>query len=672
MRTLIFGICIALAAIAALLLITPGSGIIGDKAGHWSATFGKPVIATFGGQQAAVFFSEGENADGIAWVAQASPEPFIQTVYWEAGEAAGAGNREQVKNALNERLSVAGLETQGRAGAFPPGGQFAVVAVSGAMPKKITDAILDGSFPKNGQMLIYVGLADGSQIGEDGKISSNQNLAGALKHGVENADGSAESVAAAGGKIIIFPKVPDEYEGGTLAGKIARQILLSKNTVQTEATVKLAEGDGAVALPVPFNKSYFRVAAMRQNEILKLAFFGPEYALPGEISGGEEAAEGAVYRISSDLGNAKNQELEMYVVVHGKEMDEAWKKQVGNANASQRFVGAAKIERWPTSRWAIFVLEDQYGRKFARGFALIPQLEARLTYDGGREKEFLLLKNGEPLTGSTVRVRKLGGAWSEVQLSEGKAIISSKWNAGENTVEFESNGAKAEQRFRENGGQVVFYIKWGVPGLVLAAILIFALIPKEQKKYTVRYGGAKSYEHGKFRMGAQDLAARISRAQSGLGLGALTEREINRQLFAQTGVLASDGTMKNALRALVKNGLLAEYGGYFAAVKKGGVGKVRENTLLRRLSDSLLQQGISAVEKNGAHFAGKGKNARAWIFDGENAPQSLKKFPAVMLVFESREEGEKWRRSLSFRSREDSEIALALKTGKLGTFVLPK
>lgn len=657
MRTLVAGVAIAAVALALLIFALPaGSGEpIGAAAGNLE--IGKPFYAHFGGELAVIIPYSAQNRENYSIFARTADTPFTRQAYWAEGTSAGANQAPQIRKYLQDELGSAGMRLNGITGWQELGDGAVVITASGALPGWISQGLLNGSFPEQGQILAYVGVPDGSVILEDGSVGSDPKLAGMFDSGQK---GNFTFESPGGGKVVVFPKVPDEYEPSLIARGIYEKAFLMEEG-EWGQELRLQEGRGAAVLSEGMNKTYVRVLTGGQ----KVLVFGPISPLPGEINGPSEAGlgESAVFRISAEPYGQGKQDADMLLCAYGLSGKLSWKRKIGEMNGSGRWVGAEKVDAWPEYGGEILQLEDQFGRQYARAYVSTPRLEAKLTYDGGREKEFLLLKDGKPLEGARTLARTAGTEFFEVPLSGGKALLQSKWQEGNNTVEFKSGGLSTTYSWNEGGGAASVYLRYGLPGLAFAAALYLILRRDGNRPYIIRTGAHMRLESKK--IGKRELFQKLRRLENERAGKVIWKEDINRRLAEEEGWGASDESLSAALGSLERDGKLRRsVDGYTTGSKDER--ELRRAVLCSKIMDMMILEGVTPENcGRGRVRAKQAADDITWQAHVNGEKISLPRKGRLALVFENEAEVSDFKKWMESGVAAGSKLAIAHMAGKL-------
>ncbi len=668
----------ALAA-AALLFFASGPQARTDS-GEWKYFIGRADGVNFGGEPAVFAQVEvaGQPEDAHAAI-EASGGPFWSKILWWNGSSAGAMQAIKMREGMAGKLPQGPwkyFDGDGTDGSRGNGNYF--VVPSGAWPEALLSEIENGQSPREGEVIVYFGVMDGSAIEQDGKVVKAQAWPKIFARNdgkIGIAQDAYKIGVGPGREIWIVPHAPDGISDiGAVAGGLAQAVESGPKMKMRVVEKPLVRGKNGLVVGAYENTSYARVKIRQGAETMRIADFGPLKMPQGAISGPEEAAPGgsAAFQVSLEPNLPQEEKLEFNARLQDDGGTVLNSTRIGEGTTKERWVGAFSLSGWKEPGDYIIRVEDQYGRVWGKVLLHVPKIEVKMLPSFGSEKRFLLLKDGMAVDESQIEVWKEGSDEKKMAAPiNGVVAVSSHWDAHENVLRFRIGAVGAEYVFDGEGGAVSVYLKYGVPGLMLAALLYFALKPRQKPVYKLRVDALAQTGEAKVKMKWGEFASvfKSCAARLGTGKAALTLHEIQSELLgrggAGQGLAVPEENLAHVLTHLVKNGKVRQWDGYFALAEWASDEQVRLWALGRMLSDKLIWSGVAAKKIGENVWREEGGLAREWMVHWEKATP-LKGIRGMrMLVFADENEKGAFEKKMHKVKTDGSKIYLAVHEGKL-------
>lgn len=185
-------------------------------------------------------------------------------------------------------------------------------------------------------------------------------------------------------------------------------------------------------------------------------------------------------------------------------------------------------------------------------------------------------------------------------VTQGSLTVRAQLQKGTNFLNIRIFGTDVKVSVSNKQESVIdVYLKWGIPVLLIIAIVYFAARMVRRPIYLLRIGeSAKEVRKEVHIKPSKALDAfKKVRAKMGVGKSPITALEyaIALKKYITEGAEVTEGNVDEMLKQLVKMDLLVSHKRYY---QLKGEGNVKRNTLSRQIREALIQSGIPFQLKN--------------------------------------------------------------------------
>lgn len=219
-----------------------------------------------------------------------------------------------------------------------------------------------------------------------------------------------------------------------------------------------------------------------------------------------------------------------------------------------------------------------------------------ITLSGVRGNNYIFTVNVDGKAPQSTRVGvslNNGTAIHEFYLSNGQLTIPAKLRKGQNTFHFSIFGTVVDFEIKhEEEGVIDVYTKYGIPGLLLVALVYIGARAMRKPVYRIRTTDEPREIRGEVRISLQQAKELFRTVRSDLGLtGPITAHEyaIGLKRYITEGADVSDGNVEQLLKKMVKAGVVESHKGFY---QLSGEGNVKRAVLKRIATDELIKRGI--------------------------------------------------------------------------------
>ena len=254
----------------------------------------------------------------------------------------------------------------------------------------------------------------------------------------------------------------------------------------------------------------------------------------------------------------------------------------------------------------IISVEDSSG-PIASGLLHVRDIRIRLLEQRGVTYVFSVMADGVPLEDAEALI-SLGesGDKRKYYITDGTVTVNAKLDPGENRFNFELAGAEIPLVVVNRQDNLFdFYIKYGIPGLAIIAVVYFGARMSRRPTYRLRFGDAAGAIRQEITLPVGRALESFSMIRNDMNLGSspITAQEFTVSLkrYLTNGADVTEGNVEEILKRLVKAGHLESHRDYY---QLKGEGPVRRNVLRRMIKEKLIESGIMFSE-SGEKFATK-------------------------------------------------------------------
>ncbi|MFA6907891.1 MAG: hypothetical protein WC263_03615, partial [Candidatus Micrarchaeia archaeon] len=456
-------------------------------------------------------------------------------------------------------------------------------------------------------------------------------------------------------------RLPPSDRGNALAEAVKHAIFPPGGEI-----VRALARPGNLTLVVPLNGSsaYCRAICEQGGGRYRFSDSGRLSSPPGSLDGPARLAAGqaGIYEFSLQGGDEVGRNLRFFAVAALPE-GESFRQEIAGGEIRQGFASRFSMGFLQGGRYVVRVI-DQFGRVHASAFVHVPTLSILPLQAEGSRYEFLALLDGVAAEGA-ISARLDNGSQKNYTVHEGRLVIWSAPAPGNHTFGFEFSGSRADYPFspRQSGVGALAdsYLRFGVPAAIFVLAVFLLLRAGRRAKYSITFPETAPSGSEVLRVGAGDAVAAYFAADRKFGGFSLPcyPQEIASGLLRGKGALPINAhSMLRVLRKLAEQGVFAEHEGAFVPSARMGGFSARELLMLRTIHECMLERGLRfskkpliTVKKGGLELA---------LFRGRPSLLSGIGKACRAVVFESKEELEKFREELASPGAENSRVHLAL------------
>ncbi|MFA6328627.1 MAG: hypothetical protein WCY41_04225 [Candidatus Micrarchaeia archaeon] len=462
----------------------------------------------------------------------------------------------------------------------------------------------------------------------------------------------------------LVPLSPSSDGEGAMAEIVGRAIFPA-----TSQPVRASSLPGNVTLAIPLNQStaYCRAACHQGNGRYRFSDSGKLSAPPGALIGPASLAAGqaGIYEFSLPAGGEVGRNLRFFAVAYSPE-GESFRREIAGGEIRQGWASNFPLNFSRGGKYVVRVI-DQFARVHASAFVSVPALSVVPLSAEGSRYEFLALLDGVPVEGP-MSARLDNGSPKNYSVREGRLIIWSSPSPGSHSFGFEFSGSRADYPFAPQqssaGALIDAYLRFGVPAAIFVLAVFLLLRAGRRAKYSITFPQVAPSDSEVISVSSGDLVSAYACADRKFGGFSLPcyPQEIAAGLAREKGkqgaLPINAHSVRRILCRLSSEGVFAEHEGAFIPRAKLGGFSARELSMLRTIHECMLERGLRFSRKP-IITVKKGELELA-LFRGKNSllPGIGKACRAI--VFESREELEKFMEGLAEPCPENSRILLAL------------
>ena len=434
-------------------------------------------------------------------------------------------------------------------------------------------------------------------------------------------------------------------------------------------SVRASSLPGNITIAVPLNESAVYCRAVCEAGIGRYRFSdtGLLFAPPGGLIGPSRLAAGqmGIYEFSLPDGGEVGRNLRFFAVAYLPE-GESSRQEIAGGEIKQGWASRFSLNFSRGGKYVVRVM-DQFGRVHASAFVQVPALTVTPISADGSRYEFLALLDGIPAEGA-ISARLDSGAPKNYSVHEGNLVIWSAPPPGNHTFGFEFSGSRADYPFMPSqsgaGALIDTYLRFGVPAAIFVLAVFLLLRAGRRAKYSITFPEVALSEPGVADVSASDIVSAYVRADRKFGgfLLPCYPQEIAagllREKNGQGALPINAHSVLRILRKLSAQGIFAEREGAFIPTAKMGGFCPRELLMLRTMHECMLERGLRFSRKP-IITVKKGELELA-LFRGRESLLSGIGKACHAVIFESKEELEKFNEELSAPGFENSRIRLAL------------
>jgi len=245
--------------------------------------------------------------------------------------------------------------------------------------------------------------------------------------------------------------------------------------------------------------------------------------------------------------------------------------------------------------------EDDSG-SIATGLLHVKDVQIQLAERRGTAYVFAVDVDGKPLQNSEADVW-IGNSTDrrKFYISQGEIVVNTQLQQGTSVFNFDLSGSTIMVPVGNTQEPIFdFYLKYGLPGLLLVVGVYFAARMTRRPTYGLRFGDSAGYIRQEIAVptGHALEAFKSVRKDMKLEGSPITPQEFSVALkrYLTNGADITEGNVEEILKRLEKNGSLESHRDYY---QLKGEGDVKTNVLRRMVRENLIESGTSFQEKDG-------------------------------------------------------------------------
>ncbi len=239
-------------------------------------------------------------------------------------------------------------------------------------------------------------------------------------------------------------------------------------------------------------------------------------------------------------------------------------------------------------------VEDNRGT-VSGAVAHVKKVAITLEEKRARTLVFGIAVDGAPVETLQAPISLDGGAPDNVTINNGRLTLYTKLSKGMHTISINLFGTNYDVPVEENADDPLdIYVKYGLPGLALVAVIYVGATLSRRPTYMIRIGDAGEEIRKEMRISVKEALDIFRTTQQELGIdGPVRAHEF---IFAlkkhyTEGADVTEGNGEEILRELKKKEHVEEAMGYY---QKAGAGQIRKNVMKRIISEKLIEKGIAS------------------------------------------------------------------------------
>jgi len=216
---------------------------------------------------------------------------------------------------------------------------------------------------------------------------------------------------------------------------------------------------------------------------------------------------------------------------------------------------------------------------------------------------FSVTEDGEPVRNEEVYVSLGESEANKYFVSDGIVSVNAKLPQGMNIFNFELLGAVVQYKYdNTQEGFFDIYIKYGLPGFALVAIVFVLARMSRKPMYTLRFGESASSIREEIRVPFERTVESFSKIREDMNLGKapITPQEfaISLKRYLTNGADVTEGNVEEIIKKLINKGVIEGHRDYY---QLKGEGNVKRNALRRMVREKLIESG-TAFKDDGEKF----------------------------------------------------------------------
>ncbi|MFH0737405.1 MAG: hypothetical protein V1827_02870 [Candidatus Micrarchaeota archaeon] len=415
-----------------------------------------------------------------------------------------------------------------------------------------------------------------------------------LSSGIKKLDWYDQLQPAQRSRIVLYPGTLDDFmENGSVS---LEERILRADWMMNGTGSYVLSGEGVGTVSAPLNQSgYMRI--VYEMEGLTGVFDSPYVKATSQVLTPSPQSryqwEGSTLRF--DLTKTNGTAF-FTVKKDGKVVKHVQEKRVTDGNVFFEELDFSEPGDY------ILIVDDNTGQ-IATGLLHVKNLQISLKERSGSTFVFSVTEDGKPVRDSEAYVSLSGSEPRKYYISDGEVVVSARPARGPNVFEFTMGEAKIRVDYDHADDPLFsFYLTYGLPALVLVALVYFGARMTRRPTYRLRFGDSADYVRQEMAMPLERAleSFRMIRNEMKLGSSPITPHEFSVSLkrYLTNGADVTDGNVEEILKKLVRLGKLEAHRDYY---QLKGEGDVTRNVLRRMVREKLIEGGVQFRE-SGSRF----------------------------------------------------------------------
>ncbi|MBN1169558.1 hypothetical protein JXA56_00900 [Candidatus Micrarchaeota archaeon] len=403
-----------------------------------------------------------------------------------------------------------------------------------------------------------------------------------LSRGIKQQDWYASLTPQQRQRVVQFNGTLNEFNQS-----LKEMILYQAWDQKTNKTQALGpDGTSTIAIPAK-NSSYIRLIYELDNQLYGFAdssqlFYDEQLLEMVPVSQYPWQISTLRFELNKTNGTAV-----LNVKKDGKIVDSEFLRRVTDQNV---FVKKLKFD----DPGEYIVTAEDNDEVIASGLLHIRNVKIDLQERYGLTYVFSVTSDGEPVKNEEAYV-SLGESKDSKKyyVGDGQIAVNAKLPQGTNTFNFQMLGTTLQYTY-ENTQEGFFdiYIRYGLPGLALVAIIFVVARMSRKPMYALRFGESASEIREEIRVPMERTVESFSKIREDMNLGKspITPQEfaISLKRYLTNGADVTEGNVEEILKKLAKKGIVESHRDYY---QLKGEGDIKRNTLKRIIREKLIESG---------------------------------------------------------------------------------
>jgi hypothetical protein len=591
-----------------------------------------------------------------------------------------ADNYADFRRSLQSALSVYNLSVK----PVSPSGLQNIKNSTILVPTGLFPASLNKDIPRlieNGNAIIYLGHDLSYLLNDDGSIIQNENKT------IDFSDASLideNSVVSNGsGHFMNIPKTLNDFKDADDAAQYILDALLSSRYQKPISTASfplngsfsgertfLTEGDGAVEGFARIIYSAHGRNGSSNGIITRLA--GKE---TGDLIGPNSSFSGEEMGFKLFLNESYPQPvfllLHLLIEKDGKEISS---QKIGEANVMNVWFSSFSVTNSLEPGDYLLSIVDQFNGRHGSAALHVKNLSVSVIKVIENSYIFDVLLDGKPVDGERAIVSIDGGDKTVPSpVSAGRMSVMAKLPKGEHAFNVLIFGRTVTVPYKgADETPVDVYIRYGIPGLLLIAVVYIAFRQRPRRKYLLHVPDAGGEKGEVLSISKEEFLGIFNALEKEFGWKKvpLLPEELSygiKKHLSKGGreLIVTDDNVSEELERLVKKGDVSSYGDYYALSSWLGRNDIVSLSLRRIVRDTLIEKGIHFSENGVIRAKTGGIETHFYVFKNIRGILGMNERAKRVVLFKDSKHLSLFKRSLLEGGEERIRISLAIQNGSV-------